>query len=429
MTWTFDLEHPLGPALTVRRHRLENGLTLLSVVDREAPIVTYQTWYRVGSRDEEVGRTGMAHLFEHLMFNQTRSLPPGELDRIIEKTGGDTNAATWVDWTFYRDTVPARDLELVVKLEAERMTDLVLEPEPLESERQVVINERLERVDDDVDGFANEELFKLAFTTHPYHWPTIGWMDDIRAIDLGAVRRFYRTFYAPNNATIVVVGDVDEDRLLALVEGAYGGIPAADLVRPEAPLEPEQTAERRTRFFKPTQAVRLAMGWKAPAMNHPDWPVLLFAGALLTGSPSARLTRRLFIEDELVSSIDADVTPFRDPSLFQLSAVATRGTAAGAIEAAIDEEIARLAAGGIDDDEIAKVRNLVETGFWAELETIDGKAESLGHYETSLGDFRHIFSMADALARIGGDDVARVARDYLVAERRTVIEIVPEEPA
>ena len=157
----------------------------------------------------------MAHLFEHLMFGQTESLPPGEFDRLVERTGGESNAATWVDWTYYRLSLPARDLALGVRLEAERMQHLVLEPTPVEAERDVVTNERRERVEDDVDGWLDEQLMAHAFTVHPYRWPTIGWMEDIRALALPEIRAFYRTWYAPNNATIVCVGDFDERRAAA----------------------------------------------------------------------------------------------------------------------------------------------------------------------------------------------------------------------
>jgi zinc protease len=220
--WTLDAEAPMastGRSLLVRRWRWPSGLVLLTAIDRSAPVLSYQTWFRVGSKHEQPGRTGMAHLFEHLMFNQTTTLAAGDFDRLIEQTGGDSNAATWVDWTYYRDTVPARDLALCVRLEADRMHNLVLEDGPLEAEREVVANERLQRVDDDVDGFLDEELYRLAFTRHPYRWPTIGWMEDIRGLKKPDVVRFYRTFYAPNNATVVVVGHFAQAELLALNEG------------------------------------------------------------------------------------------------------------------------------------------------------------------------------------------------------------------
>src|SRR5262245_2848487 len=242
--WTLDAESVIGRGVRVRRFRLASGLRLIAAVDRSAPILAYQTWFGVGSRHERPGRTGMAHLFEHLMFSQTESLAPGEFDRVVEQTGGESNAATWVDWTYYRLSLPARDLALAVRLEAERMTRLVLAPEPVEAERDVVTNERRERVEDDVDGWLDEQLMALAFQVHPYRWPTIGWMEDIRALPLDEIRAFYKTWYAPNNATLVVVGDFVEAELLGLVGAAYGGIAPARLPALTDPLEPVQRGER-----------------------------------------------------------------------------------------------------------------------------------------------------------------------------------------
>jgi zinc protease len=415
MTWTFDLSHPFAPGLEVRRHRLHNGLTLVMMADGSAPIVSYQTWYAVGSSHESPGATGMAHLFEHLMFNQTRTNPPGVFDRLIERTGGDNNAATWVDWTYYRDTVPARDLPLVVELEADRMANLLLESPQLESEREVVANERMQRVDDDIDGFADEELLKLAFHVHPYRWPTIGWMEDIRAMQLDQVRAFYRTYYAPNNATLVVVGDVVEAELLALVERHYGQLPAAEIPRPALPAEPPQTGERRARFSKPTAAARLIHGYHAVGHGHPDWPALSFLSALLSGGPSSRLYRRLVVEKEIALDVDCDVGPLRDPALFRISVNLTREKTPEQAEAASP----------VGEEELDKVRSVVETDFWSDLEGFDGRAEALGHYQTVLGDYRRLFDVAAALAAVSAADLQRVIATYLPASNRSTIIIDP----
>ncbi|HEY0191466.1 MAG TPA: pitrilysin family protein, partial [Kofleriaceae bacterium] len=256
-SWRLEAEARVGRGITARRYRLANGLGLVTAIDRSAPIVALQTWYRVGSRHERPGATGMAHLFEHLMFGQTQKLAPGEFDRLVEVTGGESNAATWVDWTYYRLSLPARDLELGVRLESERMQLLVLEPVPVEAERDVVTNERRERVEDDVDGWLDEQLMAHAFTEHPYRWPTIGWMEDIRALALPEIRAFYRTWYAPNNATLICVGDFDEQQLLGLVADHYGHIPPAELPVTTAPAEPAQTRERVVRAPKPIATDRL----------------------------------------------------------------------------------------------------------------------------------------------------------------------------
>jgi zinc protease len=368
----------------------------------------------------------MAHLFEHLMFNQTRTRTAGEFDRMIERTGGDSNAATWVDWTYYRDSVPARDLAMVVELEADRMANLLLEAPQLESEREVVANERIQRVDDDVDGFAEEELARIAFRVHPYGWPTIGWMEDIRSMNLEQVRRFYRTFYAPNNATVVAVGAVSEAELLGLVEQHYGALIPAELPRDQAPAEPEQREERRARFAKPTPAPRLVHGYRGVGQGHPDWPVLSFVGALLTSGPSSRLHRRLVIEKEIAAQVDCEVPPFRDPALITFSVLVNREHSAKEAEAEMLDVIRDLAERPVDREELDKVRSVVETDFWSDLEGVDGRGEALGHYETSAGDFRRLFDMAAALSRVGADDVKRAVRTYLLAERRSVILIDPE---
>ena len=425
-SWQFEAEGPAGRGVTARRYRLANGLRLIAAVDRRAPIVTLQTWFGVGSRHERAGATGMAHLFEHLMFRQTEHLPHGEFDRLVERTGGDSNAGTWVDWTYYRLSLPARDLELGIKLESERMQHLVLEPTPVEAERDVVTNERRENVEDDVDGWLDEQLMAHAFTVHPYRWPTIGWMEDIRALALPDMRTFYRTWYAPNNATIVCVGDFDEQQLRELIDRYYAHIDPADLPAVPEIVEPEQTRERIVRAPKPIATDRLLIGYKAPGQDDRDWAVLEIVATLLAGCPSARLYRRLVIECEAVSSIDAQLTPFRDPSLLRLAVTTARGHRADEVLQLIDDEIGRILEARPTAREVEKAKAIAETDFWSSLVDVDGKAEALGHYETALGDFRRLSAIAERLAVVSADDVARVIREYLVPARRTIVIAEPE---
>ncbi len=424
--WQLEAEAPVGRGVTAKRYRLANGLGVITAVDKRAPIVALQIWYRVGSRHERPGATGMAHLFEHLMFNQTENLPPGEFDRLVERTGGESNAATWVDWTQYRLSLPARDLELGIKLESERMQRLILEPTPVETERNVVINERRERVEDDVDGWLDEQLMALAFTTHPYRWPTIGWMEDIRALSLPDIRAFYRTWYAPNNATLIVVGDFEEDKLRELIEQHFAHIEPAVLPQIPPHVEPEQTRERVVRAPKPIATDRLLIAYKAPGQGDPDWAALEIVSTLLAGCPSARLHRKLVIETETASSVDAQLTPFRDPSLFRLVVTTARGHDANEILAIIDREIALLFETPASAAEVEKAKALAETSFWSSMVDIDGKAEELGHYETTLGDFRQLGVIAERLANITAEDVARVIRTYLVPAHRTIVIAEPE---
>lgn len=427
MSFTFECESAMGKYLKVRRHRLHNGLTVVSLMDKSAPIVAYQTWFSVGSRNERKGSTGMAHFFEHLMFNQTRSLALGEFDKKIEARGGDSNAATWTDWTYYRNSIPASDLNLIVALESERMTDLVLSPESVEAEREVVMNERLERVDDDVDGFASEELFRHAFETHPYHWPTIGWMPDIESLSIPQMQEFYGHYYAPDNATIVVVGDFEEIELLSSLESYYGNIPSSGITHNALPSEPMQVAERIQSYEKEVSTARFMYGYKSPGQGHEDWPALLFTTSLLAGSASSPLYRQLVIEEELASSVYCDLMPFADPSLAELSVTLTRGSDLDHVQRLVDTCIADIAESPPSESEMAKVRNIVETEFWAGLSSVDGKAEALGHYQCLHGDFRQLFGMAEKLAAVSAADVSRMAKTYLQKSQRTVIRITPTE--
>jgi zinc protease len=419
-------QHPFGAGgLTARMHRLDNGLKVILVRDPSAPVFAYQTWFAVGSRHEREGITGIAHLFEHLMFNQTENHPPGELDRLIETAGGDTNAATWVDWTYYRDNLPKAELRLAVELEADRMAHLTLGETQVESEREVVANERRFRVEDDVDGFLNEELYKLAFTTHPYHWPTIGWMRDIESISIDDCRTFYRTYYAPNNATVVVVGDVDEGEALDLIARCYGPIPSSAIPRDAAAPEPAQTAERRASWHKPVTAEKLRIGYKAPALAHADYAALEVASEILFGGNSSRLHRRLVVDSEIAASTHAGTAPFRDPGLYEISVGLQRGHAAAEAEAMVYEELERLGAQPLESHELDTARTRLCTHFWRELRPSSGKAEALGHYETTVGDYRKLFAVADGYAAVGASDVARVVRAYLRPERRTVVVATP----
>jgi zinc protease len=254
-------------------------------------------------------------------------------------------------------------------------------------------------------------------------------MEDIRSMALPQVQRFYRTYYAPNNATLVVVGDVDEARLLELVEKGYGGIGPASLPAERSVEEPAQRGERRRRFAKPTPAPRVLHGYRAVAQAHPDWPALAFVAALLTTGPSSRLYRRLVVEREMALAVDCDVAPVRDPGLFRVTVQLTRDHQPEAAEAEMESVIGELAAQRIDEAEMEKVRSAVETDHWSELESMDGRAEAFGHYQTTLGDFRQLFDVVDRLARVTPDDVQRAVQTYLVAERRTAIVIDPEAGA
>ena len=293
--------HTLGDARIERYRLTDNGLTVLIWEDHRAPVISFQTWFGVGSRHERRGRTGMAHLFEHLMFKATSNTPEGEFDRILESRGAQTNAATWVDWTYYKEKLPAGNLDLVCRLEADRMEHMILNEGQLESEREVVINERLLRVDNDPDGKLYERLYHLAYGDHPYGWPTIGWMEDIKAISLEDCLEFYRRYYAPNNATVTIVGDVTTSEVLETIARYYGHMPAQDVPAEGAWVEPVQTAARREELELPITAERGLFAWHAVSASDPDHAALEVLDELLTGGASSRLYKTLVTDMELCS--------------------------------------------------------------------------------------------------------------------------------
>jgi zinc protease len=422
---TFVERHPFGAATQVERFRLSNGLTLLLSVDPSAPVVAYQTWFRVGSRHERVGKTGIAHLFEHMMFKATKSLPEGEFDRLMEQAGVNTNASTWLDWTYYRENLPAQALPLVVRLEADRMTNLLINTEQLESEREVVVNERHLRVENDPEGRMYEELFRAAFPTHPYGWPTIGWMDDIKGLTLADCQEFYRLNYAPDNATLVVVGDVDRGELLRLVVEHYGHLVAQSVPRTDPPPEPDQDGERRVELRLPLSAPKVILGFRSPAMGHPDIPALEVVNELLFNSESARLYKRLVTDDELVSSVSGWVSSFALPGLYEVFASLKENVTPAQLDAVLAEEFGRLAAEGPSEREIEKARNKLEADLIRGLLSVGARGRVLGTYETTAGDYKAFFAVVESYRRVTAEDVRRAAQTWLRPETRTTVVALP----
>jgi zinc protease len=415
---------PFGDRL-IARYRMQNGLKLLLLRDDAAKVVSYHTWFGVGSRHEQPGKTGLAHLFEHLMFNETANLPAGEFDRTLEAAGGEVNAATWVDWTFYYENVPSSELALVVRLEAERMQNLVLREPQVASEKEVVANERRYRVDDDVEGAVNELLYKTAFTRHPYHWPTIGWMPDIEGFTTEDCQRFYAAYYAPNNAIVVIVGDFSEQEVLTELQEQYGGIAAASVPAHLFDPEPAQQGERVLELSKPTPTEKLSLGYKSPSLGEPDYAVLTVLNEVLTGGRSSRLYRALITSGEIASEVRGSASPTRDPGLYELWVSLREGQKAEAALAVIEQTLADVALHGVAQSELDKAKNRLELGFLHGMETASGKAEQIGFYETVLGDAARIFEQLEAYRAVRIEEVSRLARERLVPSQRTTLFVRP----
>lgn len=435
--WTFEGSVPftdLGSAALadaettyVHRFRLGNGLRLLVLVDRSAPVLSYFTWFRVGSRHEKPGKTGLAHLFEHLMFNEAEGVKAGEFDRKLEENGAESNAATWLDWTYYYESLPKDRFALAVKLESNRMARLVLREPQVVSEKEVVANERRMRVDDDVEGAANEILYKTAFTKHPYHWPTIGWMSDIEGFTPDDCVAFYKTYYAPNNATLVVVGDVREEDVLKKIRDGYGAIPASIIPEEDTAPEPPQLESRVVMMEKPTASEKILLGFHGPALGDADHPALSILNEVLFGGRASRMYRDLVTQNELCTELRGWVSTFRDPGLYEMYFTARPGTTNDTVLARVDESLRKVRDELIAEDELVRAKARLELGLVQSLETMSGKAEQIGFYDTVLGDPAAAFRRLEAYRRVTAGEIRTAARRYLTLDARTMIRIVPEK--
>lgn len=412
---------PFGKKLEIERYRLQNGLDILLLVDRSAPVIAYHTWFRVGSRHERTGKTGLAHLLEHLMFVEFEGLEAGAFDAKLEEIGAENNASTWLDFTQYQEAFPKAHLPLVVELEATRMSKLVLSHDLVESEKEVVMNERRYRVDDDVEGRLEEALWQTAFSEHTYHHPTIGWMPDIRGFSADDCAQFYRTYYAPNNASLIVVGDFDAKKALRLISHAYGSIPPSELPIERTPPEPVQSEARNLELELPTAAEKLALGFKGPALGDLDHVACGVLADILAGSRSSRLFRRLISERGLAAEVRTSVGPHRDPSLIEFFVSMRQGQRA---EVGLEEvlaEIERLKEEPVSKAELERAVAKSELGLLGSLETADGKAGTIGFHECLTGQPSDAFTRLAAMRRVGPGDVLRVARRYLRREASTLV--------
>lgn len=418
-----------GPSLRLDRFQYPNGLSLLCCQDHSAPVISYHTWLRVGSRHEKPGKTGLAHLFEHLMFGETAKLGPGQYDHQLEEAGAETNASTWLDFTQFTVNAPSAALKLVIDLEAERLQHLSLSEKQIATEKDVVANERRYRVDDDIEGATSELLWSTAFTKHSYHWPTIGWMPDIMGFCPEDCSAFYKTYYAPNNATIVVVGDFALHSLINRIGHTYAALRSSQLPLEDVEPEPVQTVERRVAIEKPTPTEKLVIGYRGPALGDHDHIALGVLAEVLCGGRPSRLVRRLVHELEIATDVRLFVGPFRDPGLIEISVTARDDHRAEELLAVLDEELELVRKAPTTPDEIERALSRIELGLLASLDTVDGKASTIGFYDTLLGRPAAAFERLEAMQRTDASDLLRMARRYLVSEARTVIFVRRSAPS
>ena len=400
---------------------LANGLKIIVWPDHDIPNANFYTFYKVGSRNEYPGITGLAHYFEHMMFNGTTRRAPGAFDREMEAAGGSNNASTSNDLTIYTDWFPSSALETIFDLEGDRMANLAFDPKVVESERGVVYSERRSSVDNDNFGTLLEQMQATAFTAHPYQFPTIGWPSDIEHWKLDDLKKFFKTYYAPNNAVLVIAGDVDPAQVFALADKYLAPLQKQPEPTPITTVEPEQLGERRLVVERsdaqsPIVAYAFHSGMGA---GDKRFPALELLTTILSQGQSSRLHQRLVEREQAATQAGAFAEAGFDPGLLWVYAMLPPGGDMARVESLLDDELAKIARDGVSADELAKARNLKASSFWRGMATINGKARALGTYEVFNGDYRKLFDAPSAYDAVSAADVQALAKRILRIQNRT----------
>jgi zinc protease len=411
----------------VATRTLKNGMKVLVQTDHNIPNVALYIFYRIGSRNERPGTTGLSHFFEHMMFNGAKKYGPGELDKVMEANGGSNNAYTTRDVTVYQDWFPRSALPLIYDIESDRIRDLSFDPEKIKSEREVVASERRLSVDNENAGVLDEQLWATSFIAHPYQWPVVGWMSDIEHWTMADLKHHFEMGYAPNNATMVVVGDVSPEEIFKLCETYIEPIPTHQPPPPVTTVEPQQMGERRLVVHKPAQLPLLMLGYHIPQTNNADFYALNVLQTILLHGESSRMYQRLVDKDQIALDVSAQAEPAFDPTMLEVVAQPKQGIDPQQCEKAIYEELVRVANSPVTDTELEKAKNIRLVEFYRQMRTINGRANTIGTYEVFFGDYNKLFDAAKNYSAVTEEDLLRVAKTYFGANNRTVATLLPEE--
>ncbi|MFI5058022.1 MAG: M16 family metallopeptidase [Candidatus Acidiferrales bacterium] len=410
----------------VATRTLKNGMKVLVQSDHSIPNVALYIFYRIGSRNERPGTTGLSHFFEHMMFNGAKKYGPNELDTVMEANGGSNNAYTTQNVTVYQDWFPRTALSTIYDIEADRIRDLSFDPQKIESERGVVASERRLSVENSNNGILEEQLWATAYVAHPYQWPVVGWMSDIEHWTMDDLKHHFKMGYSPSNATMVVVGDVTPEEIFQLCEKYIEPIPSHAPPPPVTTVEPEQLGERRLVVHKPAELPLLMIGYHVPKTNHPDFYALNILRTVLFQGESSRMYQRLVDKDQIALSVESQVENGFDPTLLEITAQPKQGVDPQTCEKAIYEELERTKNALILDQELEKAKNIRLVEFYRQMRTISGRANTIGTYEVFFGDYNRLFEAAKNYGAVTKEDVQRVAKAYFGANNRTVATLLPE---
>lgn len=416
------------PPIQFTHRTLANGLEVYAAADHTSPTVAINVWYRVGSKDDPAGRSGFAHLFEHIMFKGTKRTKPETIDRLTEDVGGFNNAYTSDDVTVYHEVVPSNHLERLLWAEADRMAGLTVDEKNFRSEREVVKQEYLQRVDAEPYGQFGEEIIKKSFAEHPYKRPTIGNIPELNAATIEDVRAFHATYYRPDNATLVVVGDFDQAQFDAWVDKYFAPVPKPATPVPRVTVkEPARTKEQRlVQYSTSVPLPAVAVTYLGPSARSADAAALEVAQEILAGGESSRLYQRLVYETQLAQSVDFTADLREDVGLMLFEIVLASGKSVSAAEKELLAETGKICAKPVTVAELAKAKNRLMTGRLLERETCAGKASALAHAAVVLGDAARVNTDLGRLRAVTAADVQRVLRGIFTERNRLVLEYLPE---
>lgn len=427
-TFVFCGDVPAALKGQVYETRLSNGLKVLLLENHKVPLVTVQIWYRTGSRNERFGKTGISHLLEHMMFKGTKKIPAEAFNRMVQENGGRENAFTSEDYTAYFQNLAADRIEIPLLIESDRMHNLILRESDFQPERMVVMEERRMRTDDNPQVYLREQLDAAAFQAQPYHWPVIGWMDDIARITLPDLKAYYRDHYSPGNAVLVIVGDFRKEKLLPRIRRLFGSIAKG---RPPAAVswkDPPQTGERRLVVNREASLPSFIAGYHVPNLRDPDGYVLEVIASILAEGKSSRLYVDLVKEKQLALDIDADHPLLSvDPGLFTIAAEVSPGKNVSEVEKAVEDQLERLRTEPVGESELEKAGNQLEAAFVFHQDSFFSQAMLLARYEISL-DWKAADDYVSSVRKVTPEDVMRVARRYLTPDKRTVGILNPISP-
>jgi zinc protease len=404
----------------VEKYTLKNGLTVILAEDHSVPMISYHTWYRVGSRDEGPGVTGAAHMLEHMMFKGAKKYSGKQFDQILHENGIVNNAFTSQDYTGFYENLPSSKLELIMDMEVDRMRSLALKPEDLVSELQVVGEERRWRVDNNPGGLLREMIFANVFKTHPYTWPVIGYMADIQAYTVEKLRKFYDTYYVPNNAVLVISGDFEPTKTKALIEKYYNQLESKPLPARNYAAEPDAKEPVKKILAWDVQTKSFMLAYKGVKAGHDDSFALDLLSNIIGGGQSSRLHKKLVYQQQVASAVGSYNMTSADPGIFTVMGTMKPGNSTVGPTNVILAEIESLKSNLVSEAELQKAKNQTMMDYLDTLTTIDGKAQALAINEIIFGDYKHLYSDLERYNQVKVSDIRNVAKKYLVPQRRVV---------